>query len=471
MKILNVVRHRWLRFIGLALLPIVVGIALSIGINKEAPTQAIPLAAGTTTVFNRTSSAYEQPSVGLTEVDDERHAESDAVFEAVFVTAPAEINPGLGPLFNNASCVGCHVRNGRGLPTKGQLLVRVSDGEWPESQLTPEDVAGKTLSSEDIAYLAHTPPVAGVGNQLQDQGIYGQQPEASVTIDWQEEAGQYADGTSYSLRSPHYTITLADGSPLPDTVKTSPRMPPAVFGLGLLEAIPEDELMAIADPDDQNNDGISGRPNRVWDMLAKQMAMGRFGLKANQPNVYQQTAAAYVDDMGVTNSLFPEADGSYDLGDEELDLATFYTQSLSVPARTLLDDPTTKQGETLFDQANCAACHISTLKTGDYPRLTLLENQTIHPYTDLLLHDMGEGLADNRPDFDATGTEWKTPALWGLGLSQTVLPYSKYLHDGRARTLEEAVLWHGGEAQASKDAFMAMDEGDRAALVRFLRSL
>ena len=178
-----------------------------------------------------------------------------------------------------------------------------------------------------------------------------------------------------------------------------------------------------------------------------------------------KTAAAYVDDMGVTNSLFPEADGSYDLDNEQLDLATFYTQSLSVPARTLLDDPVTQQGEKLFDQANCAACHIPTLKTGPYARLPLLEHQTIHPYTDLLLHDMGEGLADNRPDFEATGQEWRTPALWGLGLSQTVLPYSTYLHDGRARTPEEAILWHGGEAQTSKEAFVAMDEGDRAALV------
>lgn len=400
------------------------------------------------------------------------HAESDAVFEAVFVTAPADINPGLGPLFNNASCVGCHVRNGRGLPTKGQLLVRVSDDEaTAKSPIKPQDAVGTALSPEEIAYLAHTPPVAGLGTQLQDQGIYGQQPEAAVTVDWREESGQYADGSSDRLRSPLLTITLADGSTLPETVKTSPRMPPAVFGLGLLEAIPEAELMAIADPDDQNNDGISGRANRVWDMLAQQMTMGRFDLKANQPNVHQQTAAAYVDDMGVTNSLFPDADGSYDLDDEQLDLATFYTQSLSVPARTMLDDPITKQGETLFDQANCAACHSSTLKTGDYPRLPLLENQTIHPYTDLLLHDMGEGLADHRPDFDATGTEWKTPALWGLGLSQTVLPFSNYLHDGRARTLEEAILWHGGEAQAAKDAFVAMDEGDRTALVRFLKSL
>ncbi|MEM9217631.1 MAG: di-heme oxidoredictase family protein [Cyanobacteria bacterium P01_F01_bin.150] len=473
MKIFTVLCRRWPRFIGLAFIPIVLGIALSIGLNKESPTQAIPLAGGTTTVFNRTSSAFEQPSEGLTLEEDKRHAESDAVFEAVFVTAPADINPGLGPLFNNASCVGCHIRNGRGLPTKGQLLVRVSEDETrAKSQLKPEEATGKTLSPDDIAYLAHTPLVSGLGNQLQDQGIYGQAPEAAVTIGWQEQAGQYADGEPYSLRSPHLTITLADGSPLPDTIKTSPRMPPVVFGLGLLEAIPEEELMAIADPNDKNKDGISGRANQVWDMQAKQMAMGRFGLKANQPNVHQQTAAAYVDDMGVTNFLFPEPDGTYDLDDEQLDLATFYTQSLSVPARTLLDDPVTQQGEKLFSQASCTACHIPTLRTGDdYPRLPLLASQTIHPYTDLLLHDMGKGLADNRPDFDATGQEWKTPALWGLGLSQTVLPYSTYLHDGRARSLEEAVLWHGGEAQASKEAFVAMDKGDRTALVRFLRSL
>jgi CxxC motif-containing protein (DUF1111 family) len=226
----------------------------------------------------------------------------------------------------------------------------------------------------------------------------------------------------------------------------------------------------LADPEDQNQDGISGRPNEVWDVSAKSTALGRFGWKANTPNLLQQTAAAYVNDMGITNPLFREGNGETDIDRQTLENAAFYVQTLGVPARTLLDDSQVKRGEKLFAQANCSACHVPELRTGKY-KVKALANQTIHPYTDLLLHDMGEGLADNRPDFKATGTEWRTSALWGIGLTQTVLPYSGYLHDGRARTLEEAILWHGGEAQASKEAFAKMSKRDRAALVRFLNSL
>jgi len=184
----------------------------------------------------------------------------------------------------------------------------------------------------------------------------------------------------------------------------------------------------------------------------------------------QQTAAAYVGDMGVTNPMFPEADGSSDIDSKTLEVATFYVQSLAVPGRTLLKDQKVKRGEKLFAAANCNKCHVEELTTGNY-FIPALAQQKIHPYTDMLLHDMGPGLADNRPDFDASGTEWRTPPLWGIGLTQTVLPYSSYLHDGRARTLEEAILWHGGEAEMAKQAFVNMSEGDRSSLLRFLRSL
>lgn len=463
--------QKLLLLIALFVSAIVTGIILSNLFNRPFTSASLPLAGGDTTVFNRTSSAYEQPSAGLSPENFDKHGEGDIAFEAVFVTPPANINPGLGPLFNNASCVGCHIRNGRGLPEKGQLLVRVSDSQGSKENIaTGESATLFDYHPEAEVSLGNAPAVEGIGTQIQDQGVYGNAPEATVTIEWQEEQGQYADGTNYSLRSPIAKIIQRNGKPLSPTVMTSLRIPPPVFGLGLLEAIPEPTIRDLADPDDNNKDGISGHPNQVWDVAQQKVVLGRFGWKANNPNLLQQTASAYVNDMGVTNPMFPEADGSSDIDQKTLDEATFYSVSLAVPARTLLDDPQVKQGEKLFAEANCNACHIATLKTGAYPTKALA-NQTIHPYTDMLLHDMGEGLADNRPDFLATGTQWRTQPLWGLGLTQTVLPYSSYLHDGRARTLEEAILWHGGEAENAKEAFRQMTKSERDALVRFMRSL
>ena len=423
------------------------------------------MAGGDTTVISRSSRAYEHPATNLSEKSNEEHFEGDLAFDAVFVTAPARVNPGLGPQFNNASCTGCHLRNGRGLPEKGQLLVRVSDPEGGSSLPDRAD-----YHHEDMAPSENTPPVPGIGTQIQDQAIYGHPPEAQVEISWKETKGQYQDGTTYALRSPEAKITLENQQPLPADILTSLRIPPPVFGLGLLEAVPDKAILALADPEDQDGDGISGRANQVWDMEKKGTSLGRFGLKANQPNLLQQSAAAYFNDMGVTNPLFPEADGSSDIDAEILKSAAVYAQTLAVPARTLLSDKKVQRGEQLFSKANCASCHISELRTGQH-EYSELENQTIHPYTDLLVHDMGPGLADNRPDFEATGTEWRTSPLWGVGVTQTVLPYSSYLHDGRARTLEEAVLWHGGEAQAAQEAFVAMSKDDRASLIRFLQSL
>lgn len=452
-------------FLVLFLLAAIGGIWLSNIWN--AASVDIPLAAGETTVFNRTSRAYEQPSAGLSPKDVAKHRDGDLAFEAVFVTPPANVNPGLGPLFNNASCAGCHLRNGRGLPEKGQLLVRVSDTKQWDLDTTTDPLQ---YHLEGNLKIGNTPSVPGLGTQIQDQAIYGHSPEASIKFDWQEKIGTYQDGTSYQLRSPQAKITLADGKTLPPEVQTSLRLPSPVYGLGLLEAVPEQTIRDLADPQDRNKDGISGRVNEVWDVQTKSVALGRFGWKANNPNLQQQSASAYVNDMGVTNPLFTEADGSMELDEETLTKATYYVQTLAVPARTLLDDPQVKQGEKLFNESNCAVCHVATLKTGEY-YIPELAYQTIHPYTDLLLHDMGEDLADHRPDFQATGTEWRTPPLWGIGLAQTVLPYSSFLHDGRARTLEEAILWHGGEAEASREAFRKMSASDRQALVRFLRSL
>ncbi|HIK33378.1 MAG TPA: c-type cytochrome [Oscillatoriales cyanobacterium M59_W2019_021] len=445
---------RWGRSIALLAIAALLGIALSILLHhswKDSPSGL--LAGGATTVHNRSSRAFSQPSPGLSAEEFDRHGEGDANFDAVFVTAPALVNPGLGPLFNNASCTGCHIKDGRGMPQMGQSLVRVS---LPQPTIDPHIGAV---------------PVPGIGVQVRDQAIYGHVPDAKVTVEWQERSGQYPDGTPYKLRSPQVLLGQLDPKkPIPANTLTSLRVPPPVFGTGLLEAIPDKAILALADPDDKNKDGISGQPNFVWDPQQKTTVLGRFGLKANTSSLHVQTAAAYVNDMGVTNPIFPEANGSSDIDAQVLDTTTFYVQTLGVPERTMLDDPQVQRGEKLFTQANCATCHTPMLKTGKSD-IKVLANQTIHPYTDMLLHDMGLGLADGRPDFEATGSEWRTAPLWGVGLTQTVLPYSGYLHDGRARTLEEAILWHGGEAEASKTEFMTMKNDDRSALLKFLNSL
>lgn len=429
-------------------------LALSLGCGDPEP----PRAGGATTIDDRTSLAFAQPAANLTPEDLERHRAGDAAFEAVFVPGPAPVNPGLGPLYNNTSCNGCHLRNGRGMPVMGtgpqrtQLLVRVS---LPSG--TPNHPNGAV-------------PVQGLGTQIADQAVYGHTPEASVTLSWEETEGSYGDGTAYSLQAPLIHITPSDGSTLPSDLLTSLRLPPPVFGLGLLEAIPASTLRAMAEEEDHNGDGISGRVNEVWDLQAAALAPGRFGLKANSPNLLQQSAEAYFNDMGITNPLLPELDGTHDLPRETLEAAAFYAQSLGVPARTALDNPEVQHGEELFRSSGCETCHRETLKTGEHP-LPELSHEDIHPYTDLLLHDMGPGLADGRPDGLADGQEWRTAPLWGLGLTQTVLPYASYLHDGRARTLEEAILWHGGEAERSREHFRNMSATDRSALVKFLGSL
>lgn len=479
---LGFTKSKLFRFLAICFIAMVAGITLSnfLGHNRL-PQQQITLAGGATTVFNRTSYGLEQPAANLSEADLDQHIEGDLAFKAVFVTAPALVNSGLGPLFNNTSCAGCHARDGRGMPVKGQLLVRVS---LPQSHSASSNQANEPISAggtntqgsifeshlEASVTLGNTQPVPGLGTQIQDQAVYGHNPEAKVELSRQEVSGEYGDGTAYKLRSPVAKITLQDGKLLPPDVLTSLRIPTPVFGRGLIEAIPEKTILALADPEDKNNDGISGRPNQVWDATTKTVALGRFGHKANMPNLLQQAASAYVHDMGITSPLYPEEDGSSYIDDKTLKVATFYTQTLAVPARTMVDDPDVLRGEKLFSQVNCAVCHVAKLRTGAH-EIKALANQTIYPYTDLLLHDMGQGLADGRPDFAATGTEWRSPPLWGLGLTQTVQPYSGYLHDGRAQTLEEAILWHGGEAEKSRQAFRTMSKSNRAALVRFLNSL
>ncbi len=323
------------------------------------------------------------------------------------------------------------------------------------------------------------------GNHFNPKSIPNVDAEGSVTVTYQAMTGKYPDGTAYALRKPTYSFNNLSYGAMNGTL-VSPRLAPQMMGAGLLEAVSEHSILANVDVNDANGDGISGRANYVWDEKSHSKTIGRFGWKANQPNVAQQVASAFNGDIGVTSSLFPKENftdaqaakygglpngGSPEIDETTLQNVIFYIKSLAVPARRNWKDAEVLSGKQLFVSVNCSGCHVMKLTTSAYDSPSYLANQTIRPYTDLLLHDMGTGLADNRPDFEATGTEWRTPPLWGIGLQKTVNKHTNMLHDGRARNVEEAILWHGGEAEKSKNAFMKLAKDERTKLLKFIDSL
>lgn len=362
----------------------------------------------------------------------------------------------VGPLYNAASCFDCHVNDGSGRPpldgsdAQPGLIAKLSDGS-----------TGDTISEPHRSY----------GNQLQDRAVSPTAAEGNFRVAYMELPGTYADGTAYSLAMPVYTFENLTDGPLDrgDGMAYSPRVPPKLIGLGLLEAIPEETLLAWADPADADGDDISGKVNQVINPETDQVEIGRFGWKAGRVDVRTQTAGALAEDMGVTNPVFP-GDGNLEVSETELGLLTLYTQTLAVPIQRNSDDPAVVRGKTLFANLNCVACHIPSVNTGEHP-IAELSDQTIRPYSDLLLHDMGTALADGRPEFEADGTEWRTPPLWGIGRTEEVSGHTRYLHDGRARNLSEAILWHGGEAEVAKEAYRNLSETDRSDLIAFLKSL
>ena len=423
------------------------------------------LSGGDETVFDATSQAFGAIFPMLTGYDVHVHTLGDLTFNQTFVTAPASVHSGLGPLFNNTACINCHHNDGIGLPTAGDqqssLLMRIS-------QPGVDDHGGPVA-------------VPGYGLQIQDKAVFGKVPEAKVNIAYTYQTFYFADGQSYELRVPTYTLSNLY-TPIMTAYLLSPRLAPPMIGLGLLEAVPESEIVAFADPNDANGDGITGHPNYVWDSVSYSTKIGRFGWKANTATILEQTVIAFNQDMGITTSRLPgensfgqpQYDGLKDdpeLPDSLLNAVKFYAQTLSVPARRNTTDATVKRGEQLFILAKCANCHKQTLTTGINVAFPAVSNQVIHPYTDLLVHDMGPGLADNRPDFKANGREWRTAPLWGLGLYTTVNNPGYFLHDGRARSITEAIMWHGGEAAASQAYFSNLSFDDRTAVLKFLNSL
>ncbi len=438
------------------------------------------LSGGDTTVFITGANAFATKLRNISTQHRREFSVGNSFFNTNWVIAPAspDARDGLGPFFHTRSCSACHTLDGRGAPP----------GLEPAGS-EPSPALLFRLSLPGAGEHGAPLPVPAYGLQLQPKALPGLEPEGRIVTTWTEKPGQYPDGTAYSLLAPSYAPADWKYGPPPADLLLSPRIAMAIHGGGLLEAIPEADLAAAADPDDANHDGISGRLNQVWDREKGAVRPGRFGWKANEPGLLQQTADAFNGDMGLTSRLAPlenvtEAqrpaaarfpsggqDGGPEVSDLVLDRVVTYLRTLAPPARRNVADPEVVRGRALFDQVQCAACHRPEWKTGDVPDLTELANQTIRPWTDLLLHDMGEALADHRPDFLATGTEWRTPPLWGLGLQKVVNGHTRLLHDGRARNVEESILWHGGEAQNSTDLFKKLPAADRAALLRFLDSL
>lgn len=453
--------------------------------------EELPGGAATTTRAAKTRNAFSQSSRGIGFEGEARFKIGNAIFRKSWVSSPASTksSDGLGPLYNARACQHCHLKDGRGHPP---------EANWPDDNaismflrlsIPPQNDEQRRLLAERRATVIEEPTYGG---QLQDLAVQGHTGEGHMHITYEDLPVELGDGTKVTLRKPSYEITDLAFGPLHPQAMTSPRVAPQMIGLGLLEAIPEADIRAGADPDDRDSDGISGRPNEVWSRELNKVTLGRFGWKAGNPSVSQQSAGAFSGDMGLSSSLFPgphgdctgsQSDcrkapngedpkkGTPEVTDQMLDFVAFYARNLAVPKRRDADVAEVLKGKALFSDLGCAACHTPSFTTGALEGQPHLSGQKIWPYSDLLLHDMGEGLADNRPEGVADGREWRTAPLWGIGLTEQVSGHTYFLHDGRARNVEEAILWHGGEAQPARDAYAALTEAERKALVAFVESL
>lgn len=422
---------------------------------------------------NQTREAYAQPFAGLNEEELAQFFRGRSLFRQSWVIAPArDIAVGLGPLYNRIACVSCHPKNGRG---------RAPDDprERMQSMLVRLSIPGTTTHGGPKPHPRY-------GNQLNEEGVPSVPGEGRAQVQWEYQIIEFADGTQIRLRKPQLTFSELNYGALyekQESAFTSARIGPIIFGLGLLDAVSEKDLLKLAQQ--PKPDGITGKVNRVWDITSQQTRIGRFGAKANAANLRSQTVEAMLGDLGITSTLLPTGNclphqqeclqapsgGSPELKDEQLTDLEFYLRHLAVPARRDINNPHVKAGEKIFNDIGCAVCHRTELQTTKHYPHKHLANLTIQPYTDLLLHDMGEGLADHRPDFLATGHEWRTPPLWGIGLTEFISEYQSYLHDGRAQTFTEAILWHGGTAEKARERYRILLHSERDALNQFLLSL
>lgn len=414
--------------------------------------------------------ALTRPIAELSTDDTARFLRGRSLFRQSWVIAPARDSEvdGLGPLYNRLACLSCHARNGRGGAPE-------TPGERMQSMLVRLSLPGGRAGEAPRPHPVY-------GDQLNEEGIPGVPGEGRVQIRWIKQTIRLADGTRVERRKPHTRfVELAYGKLGP--VLTSLRVSPHVAGLGLLDAVPDETLEAMAA--ETKPDGIRGTVNRVDDRQTGTRAAGRFGLKSNAPNLRQQIAGAFVGDMSITSDIFPEENctarqqacrqaphgGRPELSREQLDDIVFYVAHLAPPPRRNEASPAVIRGSAVFAGMGCVACHRPALSTAANTQYPLLAQREFAPYTDLLLHDMGSALADGRPDHQASGRQWRTAPLWGLGVLNAINPNVGFLHDGRARNAEEAILWHGGEAKKSRQRYVAAPAEERRALIAFLNSL
>ncbi len=447
---------------------------------------------GATTHFKaHDSHAFSHPAGNLPFEQQLEFRVGLGIFKKIWVSSPSSTtaNDGLGPLYNARACQRCHLKGGRGHPPSGNWPQDNAVSMFLRLSIPPQNAADAALLASGRLGVIPEPTY---GTQLQDTAVRGLQAEGRMQISYRELTLVLVDGERVSLRQPSYNISDLGFGPLHPQTLLSPRVTPPMIGLGLLEQIPAAAILAAEDPEDRDGDGISGRANRVWNAASGQPELGRFGWKAGSPTLNQQNLGAFNGDIGIATLEIPRPqgdcterqpaclqmpDGNSDLHDgveagrEMTRALLFYSRHIALPARPDAGDPEVLAGKRLFYRSGCERCHRASFTTGDNPALPQLSKQRIWPYSDLLLHDMGPGLADQRPEFAADGAEWRTPPLWGIGLTKTVSGHSYFLHDGRARSLLEAILWHGGEAEASKQAVIAMPKAERDQLIRFLESL
>lgn len=459
-------------------------VALSLPLQADAP--ADPLGertGGATTVFATGRNAFSLPFANLSEAERTRFVIGNSFFRRNWVEAPSstQARDGLGPLFIARSCGGCHVQDGRGAPPDA----RFADGDPAVALLMRVSIPGQGPHGGPL-------PDPVYGDQIANAAVQGVAPEARIVIAHRPFPGQFADGTRFVLQQPFYRLEDPAYGPLSPALMLGPRIAPQLAGVGLIEAIPASEIERNARDQAATAGPVKGQVNTVWDAFAGAMRLGRFGWKANVASLAHQSAAAFNGDMGITSSLFPDESCSMtqsacgaaprggagkgpEIDDETLANVVFYQATLAPAARRKPGAAQVLQGQKLFAQAQCTSCHRPSYTTGASPFPTVsslqAQGQRIWPYTDLLLHDMGDSLADGRPDYAASGSQWRTPPLWGVGLIRDVNGHQRLLHDGRADGTLEAVLWHGGEAAEARQRVLKMTRTERAALVAFVDSL
>ncbi len=424
-----------------------------------------------TNTFTLGNLAYSQPYENADRDDEDAFYSGNSFFTSAWVqgVSSTSARDGLGPLFNARSCAACHLRDGRGRPPVGD-----------------EEVTGFLVRLSTGRTTTHGAPEAHAvyGGQLQNLAAGDVPAEGTVTIEYENQPFAYADGQRVVLKAPRYELAFTGYGDVDEPVAMSPRVAPAVIGLALLEAIPEAQLEQWADPDDEDGDGISGRVARVWSAEHGEMQVGRFGWKAEQPSVRDQNAGAFAGDMGLTSYVRPgddctsaqgpcleaQSEDEPDVSDHVFNRVATYASLCAPPARETWSSEEILEGRRHFYEVGCTGCHVPQVTTGAHD-ISAAQDQRIWPYTDLLLHDMGDDLSDHRPTFSASGNEWRTPPLWGLSALPGVNGHMRLLHDGRADGVEEAILWHGGEARAARDNFAQLTAEQRARLVSFVESL